>query len=71
MTSDALFQLGMGSVSLNATQTEEASILRPVAGRWSPAPSRGVDAALAVWTVILRQFGRRRKSGPQARLHNP
>ena len=31
MKSDALFQLGMGPVELDATQTEEFSSLRPLA----------------------------------------
>ena len=39
MTYDALFQLGMGPVELDATQTEEFSSLRP--GRARNAHLRG------------------------------
>jgi hypothetical protein len=61
MSHDALFQLGMGSVGLNATQTEEPFGARAIGARATAlcATDRGIspDAAMAAAKALFPATG--------------
>lgn len=63
MTSDALFQLGMGSVGLDATQTEDLARPGPLRGMRGVLRPQDADAASC---AFLRASDGQRGSGARA-----
>jgi hypothetical protein len=66
MSSDALFQLGMGPVELDATQTEDHKSLRPERARGFPFRSHVASAAFAMRAAMPRLFIRLRGNSAKA-----
>jgi hypothetical protein len=66
MSSDALFQLGMGPVELDATQTEDHKSPRPERTRGIPFRLRVAGAASAVRAVMPCLFTRLRGNSAKA-----
>ena len=66
MSSDALFQLGMGPVELDATQTEDHRSLRPKRTRGISFRSHLAGAASAVRAVMPRLVVRLRGNSAKA-----
>ena len=66
MSSDALFQLGMGPVELDATQTEDHKSLWPERARGIGFRSQLAGAAFVVRAAIPRFAGRLRGNSAKA-----
>ena len=66
MSSDALFQLGMGPVELDATQTEDHKSLWPERARGAVFRSHLAGAAFAVGAAMPRLFVRLRGNSAKA-----
>lgn len=73
MSCDALFQLGMGSAWLDATQTEETPSLRAVNRRNKAACARDeradTHAAFATVVRLLQATEKQRGNSAKARIH--
>ena len=66
MSCDALFQLGMGSVRLNATQTEDHSSSRPDGARDIAFRSGKAGACSGACVPMPRLFRRSRGNSAKA-----